>query len=150
MEIATGGSHELLFWDENGMLSSLDTHPTIPCGNGMNYTRSALQKWGEMQTLVVGQPVFLKDTRTADLRRASASATSSPAPWHLLVQKKILLPFKGSDVRLSKTIFCSRRSGSAQFDCCVEKQSYRPGGGGVQNVTTSAQQKELRSLMVSL
>ena len=71
--------------------------------------------------MAVGKPLLLHDTHTVQLRRAAAANASKPLDWHLIVQKKILLPFRDTAARLSKMVFCSRQKGLHAFDCCVKK-----------------------------
>lgn len=124
-EIGSAGPSKLAAFDSNGLLSILDTGPIIPCGNAFNYSRQVFANWMP-DHLPVGAPVTLSDNTTVTLRRAAASVSSAGHPWQLVVQKKVLRPFQGSQVLLSKSVFCSRPKGVDTFECCVEKKVLKP------------------------
>ena len=148
LEIAAGRPHQLLVFDSNGILSTIDTQPAIPCGNAFEYTSSNVQKWGAKTRLRTGRPVLLTDKKTVYLRRASASKSSPKQPYRIILQKKILEPFKKSRIRLTKFIFCSKRRGLVSFSCCVRKDTELPKGSKAK--PTRKQLQKLRDLIMNL
>ena len=53
LEVAAGRLHEMLVFDSNGVLTSVNTNPSIPCGNAFNFSMTALSTWGQNSTLAV-------------------------------------------------------------------------------------------------
>jgi len=143
-EVSLGRQHELIIFDANGVMSSVDVHPSIPCGNQWEYVSKSMKTWNSQAPLRTGVPQVIHAASTVDLRRASAAKGSPSHPWQLMVQKKKLRPFAKSKATLVKNVVCSRRVGIPVYDCCVIKETVH-----TENIS-KAQMQKLQTMLVNL
>ena len=115
-EVSRGQGHDFYVMSSNGLLSNIDLYPVVPCRNLWEFTGDMLAAWSNNS---IGLAASAKQY---DLRRASASDSSTGAPWEISVQQKVIDATSVSqNARIIKKIVCAKPAQGNGNSCCVRK-----------------------------